>query len=593
MLRRVSRAVALRQAKAACLQMRCMNLNDVREHAPIMFCYQCEQTNQGTGCDRIGMCGKRPRVAILQDLTVHIAKGISQYAHAARKLNPSASSPEIDRFVLDSLFATMTNVNNDRARFVTYVKEAVDMLEKAKALYKQAGGTETLKGPAEWSTTTFDEEVLSEMAEEVGVLNRALAYDEDTFSLIELITYGVKGMAAYAHHAMVQGKESDDIYAGIHMLLSEICDPNASVATLLPLALKAGEINVGVMALLENAHISSYGVPTPKQVNTTPIPGKCILVSGHDIQDMFNILKQTEGTGINVYTHGELLPAHGYPELQKFPHFAGHYGGAWQKQRIDFNDFPGAIVMTTNCMIEPKSSYKKRIFTRQTVGWPGIPHITGNDYSEVIKCALACDGFKEGAPGKTGPMTTGFGADAILANAETVVNAIKNGDIKHFYVIGGCDGRESSRSYFTDLAKAVPKDSVILTLGCGKFRFNTEDFGDIGGVPRLLDVGQCNDAYGAVRVALALKDALGVSSVNDLPISFGVSWFEQKAVAVLLSLLYLDVKNIHLGPRLPAFVTPNVLDVLVKTYGISPVGAGPTDAIKMRNMPNNHLASSA
>eukprot|EP01060_Flectonema_neradi_P033260 TRINITY_DN5529_c0_g2_i1.p1 TRINITY_DN5529_c0_g2~~TRINITY_DN5529_c0_g2_i1.p1 ORF type:complete len:602 (+),score=166.62 TRINITY_DN5529_c0_g2_i1:69-1874(+) len=579
----------------------CVNLASMREENPIMFCMQCEQTNSGRGCDRIGMCGKRPKVAALQDVAVHLCKGISQYANGARKLDAvKGIDREIDIFVGELLFATMTNVNNDSERFHELIKKAGAIREKAKSLFLSLGGQEGAfpHSPATWVVDTTDIDALTDLGEdEAGVLARSVDMDEDTFSLIELITYGVKGMAAYNHHAAVQGFEDADIYGGLHEVMDAVCDPKASVESLLPVALKVGEINLSVMALLEKAHITSYGTPVPKDVPTKPVEGKCILVSGHDIRDTANILKQTEGTGINVYTHGELLPAHGYPELQKYEHFKGHYGGAWQKQRVDFANFPGPIVMTTNCLIEPKPTYKKRLFTRTVVGWPGVTHIEGEDYSDVIKMAKECDGFSpsRAASHPEGVMTTGFGADTIISKADDIVGAIKGGDIKNFYVIGGCDGRESTRSYFTNLAKATPDDSVILTLGCGKFRFNQLPFGTIGntGIPRLLDVGQCNDAFGAVRVALALKDALGAGSVNDLPIHFGVSWFEQKAVAVLLTLLHLDIKNIHLGPKLPAFLTPNLVNFLVENYGITPCGDGEADAAKMASMKTNNLASAA
>ena len=579
----------------------CVNLAQMREESPIMFCMQCEQTNAGRGCDRIGMCGKRPKVAVLQDVAVHISKGICLYANAARKLDAvKGVDNEIDSFVGELLFATMTNVNNDADRFHEFIKKAVDLRQKAKDLYESLGGQKSAfpNSPATWVVDVSDADALFEIGEdEAGVLARALGMDEDTFSLIELITYGTKGMAAYNHHAAVQGFEDPDIYGGMHEVMAATCDPNATVQSLLPVALKVGEVNLNVMALLEKAHITSYGIPVPKDVPTNPVEGKCILVSGHDIRDTANILKATEGTGINIYTHGELLPAHGYPELQKYAHFKGHFGGAWQKQRVDFNNFPGPIVMTTNCLIEPKPSYKKRIFTRTVVGWPGVQHLAGEDYSEVIKMAKECDGFSPArvASLPEGKMTTGFGADTIISKADAVVGAIKSGDIKNFYVIGGCDGRESSRSYFSNLAQSTPEDSVILTLGCGKFRFNQHPFGEVGntGIPRMLDVGQCNDAYGAVRVALALKDALGADSVNDLPIHFGVSWFEQKAVAVLLTLLHLDIKNVHLGPKLPAFLTPTLVNFLVENYGITPCVDGVADAAKMAEMKTNHLASSA
>eukprot|EP00756_Hemistasia_phaeocysticola_P031334 Hpha_TRINITY_DN16346_c1_g2::TRINITY_DN16346_c1_g2_i2::g.61273::m.61273/K05601/hcp; hydroxylamine reductase len=585
--RATARQVALRRAVMAGSR-RWLNLAEARESAPSMFCMQCEQTNHG-GCDRIGMCGKRPRVSALQDATVHLVRGISQYAHLGRQLGGKKDN-DVDRFVLESLFATMTNVNNDRWRFQEMLKEAETMMAKAKALYHAAGGEGELGGPAAWSLAGLDETDVLDKAEEVGLLARSEGVDEDVFSMVELIIYGVKGTAAYAWHAAVQGYEEEAIFAGIHETLAATCADDLTVGDLVPVAMRVGEVNLGVMALLEKAHIEKFGTPQPKSVSTTPTPGKCILVSGHDIQDTFEILKQTEGTGINVYTHGELLPAHSYPELAKFEHFKGHFGGAWQKQRVEFDKFPGPIVMSTNCLIEPKPSYMKRLFTRSVVGWPGVKHIDGLDFSEVVKLAKELPGFPTSVAEKTSePMVTGFGADAILGVADKVVDAVKSGAIKHFYVIGGCDGREAGRSYFTDLAKATQPDSVILTLGCGKFRLNQLGLGDIGGIPRVLDVGQCNDAYGAVRVALALKDALGVGSVNDLPLSFGVSWFEQKAVAVLLTLLHLDIKNIHLGPKLPAFVTPNILNFLVENFGITPTGDAVEDAAKMSRCLDNNL----
>eukprot|EP00755_Sulcionema_specki_P019589 Sspe_Gene.12093::Locus_4121_Transcript_1_1_Confidence_1.000_Length_1652::g.12093::m.12093/K05601/hcp; hydroxylamine reductase len=404
----------------------------------------------------------------------------------------------------------MTNVNNDRRRFVEFVKEGLRLREKARGLYRGAGGQGELGGPAGTEVTDLTEGGLGELAErEAGVLARSgRVGDEDVFGMMELVTYGVKGMAAYAHHAMVQGVESEEVYAGVHELLAAVSrEEGATVEGLLGAAMRAGEVNLKVMALLEEANVGRYGKPTPRTVRTRPVAGKCILVSGHDLQDLGDILEQTAGTGIKVYTHGELLPGHGYPELARHEHLVGHWGGAWQKQRVDFAEFPGAVVMTTNCMIEPKGSYKGRIFTRSVVGWPGVRHVAGRDYSEVIAKAKECDGFREGVGPLAGreeekegtTMTTGFGADAILGAAEGIVGAVKSGALRHFYVIGGCDGRESARSYFTDLAQAVPQDSVVLTLGCGKSRFNTLDFGTVPGtdIPRLLDVGQCNDAYGA------------------------------------------------------------------------------------------------
>ena len=420
---------------------------------------------------------------------------------------------------------------------------------------------------------------------QVGVLNRKAERGDDVASIQEMVLYGVKGCCAYAEHAHMLGKEKDEVYGAIHSILDELTNPKPTVDSLLALAMKTGATNLSVMQMLDEGHTQRFGRslrwmgfecdqsfvhqssgdPAPNKVSCTPVVGKCLLVSGHDLADLEEILKQTEGTGVNVYTHGEMLPAHGYPGLRKYKHLVGHYGGAWQLQRMEFGNFPGAIVMTSNCIIEPRRSYKDRIFTRQMVGWPGVFHLEGNNFKAAIDASLQADGFTE-EDAKTRPsfVTTGFGRNTVMSVAGVVVDLVKSQKISHFYVIGGCDGSEGERNYFRELALSTPNDSVILTLGCGKYRFNRAELGNLPGteLPRVLDMGQCNDAYGAIVVASALAKAFN-TTVPNLPLSFAVSWFEQKAVAVLLTLLHLGIKNIRLGPNLPGFVTPNVLNVLV------------------------------
>jgi hydroxylamine reductase len=383
-----------------------------------------------------------------------------------------------------------------------------------------------------------------------------------------LLVYGVKGTAAYAHHAKVLGRESDDVYAFFHEALSYLSEETTTVDNLLGLCLRCGEVNLKVMEMLDTAHTSAYGHPRPTPVRVEPLEGKAILVSGHDLKDLEELLRQTEGKGINVYTHGEMLPAHGYPRLKAYPHLAGNYGGAWQDQKQEFAAFPGAILMTTNCIQEPRDSYKQRIFTSGLVAWPGVRHIANRDFTPVIEAALAAPGFA--AEGPDNSILVGFGHDAVMSVAGQVIDAVKSGAIKRFFLIGGCDGAKTGRDYYTDLAQAVPKDSVILTLACGKYRFNKLDFGAIGGIPRLLDIGQCNDAYSAIKIAGALAGAFNCG-VNDLPLSLVLSWHEQKAVCILLTLLHLGIKNIRLGPSLPAFVTPPVLKVLSEKFNLMPI----------------------
>ena len=535
-----------------------------------MFCYQCEQTSKGIGCTEFATCGKDEQTAILQDLLVHATKGIAQYAHRARQLG--ASDRAIDRFILKGLFLTVTNVNFDAQAIERSIREAAVQRDRAKALYEgaaaKAGKTPNApKGPATWIPAPTLAGLVGQ-GEMVSLLSRRDQFGADATGLQELLLYGVKGTAAYADHAMILGVESDEAYAFFSEVLSHLAEEKPVVETLFALNLKCGEVNLKVMELLDRAHTTAYGHPVPTPVRVEPVKGKAILVSGHDLKDLEELLKQTEGKGINIYTHGEMLPAHGYPGLKKYPHLVGNYGGAWQDQKDEFAKFPGAILMTTNCIQEPQSTYQGRIFTSGHVGWPGVVHIAGRDFSPVIQAALAAPGFAEDAPEKT--ILTGFGRNAVMSVADKVIEAVKTGAIKHFFLVGGCDGAKTGRDYYTEFTESVPKDCVILTLACGKFRFNKLDFGTIGGIPRLLDIGQCNDAYSAIQIAVALSKAFNCG-VNDLPLSLVLSWYEQKAVAILLTLLYLGIRNIRLGPTLPAFVTTNVLKVLVEKFNLMPV----------------------
>ncbi len=542
-----------------------------------MFCYQCEQAAGGTACTRTGVCGKDPQTAALQDLLVHGLKGLSMYAHRARELG--ARDREIDVFVVKALFTTLTNVNFDPARFQELLTELASMRDRARALYEEACGKagqtpDELGGPAAW-VPADNLDALVKQGEEVGIEARKQALGDDVTGLQELLTYGIKGAAAYADHAQILGQEDDEVYAFLHEALDFLAGEPTDVDQLVAMALKCGEVNLRVMELLDAAHTSTFGHPEPTQVRVTPVKGKAIVVSGHDLLDLEELLKQTEGTGINVYTHGEMLPAHAYPQLKAYKHLVGSYGGAWQDQRDEFEAFPGAILMTTNCIQKPRDSYKGRIFTTGMVGWPGVTHIGADkDFAPVIDAALAADGFPEDEPEKT--IMVGFGRQAVLSQAEAVLDAVKQGAVRHFFLIGGCDGAKPGRNYYTELAEAVPDDCIILTLACGKFRFNKLDFGDIGGIPRLLDIGQCNDAYSAIRIATGLADALDVG-VNDLPLSLILSWFEQKAVVILLTLLHLGIKDMRLGPSLPAFVSPAVLQVLVENFDLKPISTPQED----------------
>jgi len=529
-----------------------------------MFCFQCEQTSKGEGCTKIGVCGKQPEVAALQDLLIYAIKGLSLYAAEGRKVG--VSDLEVDRFTSKALFSTLTNVDFDPARFVELINETVKQREDLKEKVRSAGGkTGFTEGPAVFKPESSMEAMIKQ-GEKVGVKSDP-DVNPDILSLKELLVYGLKGAVAYADHAAILGQEDDRVYAFMHEALVATLDGSLGVEELVGLVLKCGEINLRAMELLDAGNTGAYGHPVPTPVSLGAKKGKAVLVSGHDLKDLELLLQQTEGKGINVYTHGEMLPCHGYPGLKKYSHFFGHYGTAWQNQAKEFAKFPGAILMTTNCIQKPQESYKGNIFTTGLVGWPGVTHVS-KDFTPVIQKALEMPGFTEDVEDKS--VLVGFGRNAVLGVADKVIEAVKSKAIRHFFLVGGCDGAKPGRSYYTEFVEKVPEDCVVLTLACGKFRFFDKDLGDIGGIPRLLDVGQCNDAYSAVQIAVALSKAFDVG-VNDLPLSMILSWYEQKACAILLTLLYLGIKDIRLGPSLPAFVSPNVLDVLVKNFNIMPI----------------------
>lgn len=553
---------------------------------PEMFCYQCEQTENGTGCTVVGVCGKTPEVAALQDYLIWAVQGVSMYARRARDLGQRDA--EVDRYVLRALFSTVTNVNFDPEAITQYIHEAGLYRDKAKAMYesacKAAGKTpEKLSGPANFNEKGVSTAELKKLGETVGVLEHKAERGDDINGVQQMTMYGLKGAAAYAEHALMLGREAEEVYKAFHEVLDDLVNPKASLQDTLGLAMKVGQTNLKVMELLDAGGTGNYGHPEPTQVLHTPVEGKCLLVSGHDLVDLEHILKQTEGKGINVYTHGEMLPAHGYPGLRKYKHLVGHYGGPWQLQKLEFAAFPGSIVVTTNCLVEPRKSYKNRIFTRSVVGWPGVTHIKEHDFTPAIEAALEADGFtKEDLPMKQSFLLTGFARNAVLSRAGAIIDLVKTGKISRFFVIGGCDGSEGERNYFKELALASPTDSLILTLGCGKYRINKLELGNLPGteIPRVLDMGQCNDAYSAISVASALAKAFN-TDVNGLPLSFAVSWFEQKAVAVLLTLLSLGIKNIRLGPHLPGFATPNMFAFLQQNFNLAKIGSVEMDLPKM------------
>jgi len=530
-----------------------------------MFCYQCEQTAKGEGCTKVGVCGKQPDVAALQDLLVYTLCELSLYAEEGRKAG--IIDRDINVFTIEALFGTLTNVDFDPDRFVVLINKSVALRDSLKARIKAAGlNTEDIERIANFIPDTTLEGLVRQG--ESKMLNPERDGKADIRSLQHTLLFGIKGVAAYAYHAQTLGKEDDAIYAFIHEALAAILKDELNLNEWLSMVLKCGEINLKTMELLDAAHTATYGHPVPTKVPLGAKKGKAILVSGHDLKDLEELLKQTEGKGIYVYTHGEMLPAHGYPGLKKYPHFYGHYGTAWQNQHREFAAFPGSILMTTNCIQKPLESYINNIFTCGTVGWPGVTHISGNDFTPIIERALELPGFTEDMEGKS--VMVGFARNTVLGVADKVIESVKNKNIRHFFLVAGCDGAKPGRNYYTEFVEKAPKDTVVLTLACGKFRFFDKDLGDINGIPRLLDIGQCNDAYSAIQIAVALARAFGVS-VNDLPLSLILSWYEQKAVAILLTLFYLGIKNIRLGPSLPAFITPNILDVLVKNFNIKPI----------------------
>ncbi len=541
-----------------------------------MFCHQCEQTAKGTGCTVRGVCGKTPEVAALQDLLIHALKGLSLVAGEGRRVG--VMDREVDRFTTEGLFSTLTNVNFDPQRFVNFIQRAFTLRTVLEEKVKAAGGKVSFVEAAASFVPASKLETLIAQGEEIGQpWDRNAA--PDIQSLQQTMLFGLKGLAAYTHHAAILGQEDDGLYAFIYdALVSLTQEKQLNLDEWVKQVLKVGEMNLRAMALLDAGNTEKFGHPVPTEVPLGHKQGKCLLVSGHDLADLQAILEQTAGKGIYVYTHGEMLPAHGYPGLKKYPHLYGHFGTAWQNQKKEFAQFPGAIVMTTNCIQEPKESYLGNIFTTAMVGWPGAVHLQGGDFGPAIEKALAMPGFD--ADEDRGSVLVGFARNAVLSVADKVIEAVKGGAIKHFFLVGGCDGAKPGRSYYTEFVEKAPADTVVLTLACGKFRFFDKKLGDIGGIPRLLDMGQCNDAYSAIQVALALANAFNCG-VNDLPLTLVLSWYEQKACAILLSLFHLGVKNIHLGPSLPAFITPNILDVLVKTFEIKPISTPDEDLVKI------------
>ena len=540
-----------------------------------MFCYQCEQTAGGKGCTKMGVCGKTPEVAALQDLLIYQIKGISCYAKELVEKGENVDK-DIVSFIEDSLFTTLTNVNFDADVHVEMLKKSQKIKE---ALRKKVGKIKNDTEHATYNLSETKSEMLKD-AKKAGIMYDQ-NLDPDIRSLRQTIIYGLKGISAYGHQARALGYYDDQVDNFYVRALEATTDDNLDVEELIRWTMRTGDMSVAVMKKLDEANTTVYKNPSPQKVNVHVKKGPFIIVSGHDLKDLDMLLKQTEGKGINIYTHGEMIPSHGYPELKKYPHLVGNFGGAWQDQQKEFDDIPGCILMTTNCLMRPRETYKDRIFTTSVVGWDGVKYIGKKedgtkDFSEIIDKALELGGYKEDQ--EPHEILVGFGHHATLSHAETIVNAVKEGKIRHFFLIGGCDGARPGRNYYTEFAKKVPKDCVILTLACGKYRFNKLEFGEVAGLPRLLDVGQCNDAYSAVRIATALADAFD-TDVNGLPLSLIISWYEQKAVADLLALLSLGIKGIYLGPTLPAFLSPNVLQYLVDTFDLRLIST-PDDDLK-------------
>jgi len=541
-----------------------------------MFCNQCEQTAKG-GCTKVGVCGKKSDVAALQDLLTYAVRGLSHFTVSGRSVE--INDADINRFSSKALFSTLTNVNFDPTRLETIIREAIENREILKDKITSAGGNIVFDDPATTFQPAKDIAGLVKQGEEVG-LPIDWDRDPDVISLQETVLYGIRGAAAYADHAAILGQEDDEVYASLQKKLTQLTDKNLSLQDWVGLALDTGKTNLRAMELLDAGNTGHFGHPEPSQVGLGHKAGKAILITGHDLKDLEDLLKQTIGKGINIYTHGEMLPCHAYPELKKYAHLVGHFGTAWQNQRKEFPDFPGAILFTTNCIQEPASSYKDSVFTTGLVAWPGTTHVENGDFGPVIEKALQMPGFTDDKD--HGSVWVGYARNTVLQNHEmgrvidTLVDYVKAKKIRHFFLVAGCDGAKPGRNYYTDFVEKAPDDTAILTLGCGKFRFFDRDLGAIDGVPRLLDVGQCNDAYSAIVVASALAEAFEVD-INDLPLSIVLSWYEQKAVAIILTLFHLGLKDIRLGPTMPAFLTPNVQKVLVDNFNIQPVSTPEND----------------
>ncbi|GAA3663762.1 hydroxylamine reductase [Asaccharospora irregularis] len=538
-----------------------------------MFCYQCEQTVGGKGCTKMGVCGKTPEIAALQDLLIFQIKGISCYAKELVDKGENVDK-DIVTFIESSLFTTLTNVNFDADVHVEMLRESQKIKEKLRS---KVGSIKNNTEHVTYNLSDTKAEMLKD-AKKAGIMYDQ-ELDPDIRSLRQTIIYGLKGISAYGHQARELGYYDDQVDNFYVRALEATTDDNLGVEDLIRWTMRTGDMSVAVMKKLDEANTTVYKNPTPNKVNVHIKKGPFIVVSGHDLRDLEMLLEQTEGKGINIYTHGEMIPSHGYPELKKYSHLVGNFGGAWQEQQKEFDGIPGCILMTTNCLMRPRETYKDRIFTTSVVGWDGVKHIGKNkdgkkDFTEIINKALELGGYKEDQ--EPHEILVGFGHHATLSHAETIVNAVKEGKIRHFFLIGGCDGARPGRNYYTEFAEKVPKDCVILTLACGKYRFNKLEFGEVAGLPRLLDVGQCNDAYSAVRIATALADAFE-TDVNGLPLSLIISWYEQKAVADLLALLSLGIKGIYLGPTLPAFISPNVLQYLVDTFDLRPISTPDED----------------
>lgn len=533
-----------------------------------MFCYQCQETAGCSGCTRVGVCGKQPDVTVMQDLLVYVTKGISAVTTTLRQEGVEIQ-PAVNHMITLNLFTTITNANFSKQAIIARIQETLSEKDLLLSKLNTLTSTDTLPEAALWNGS---ENEFAAKAATVGILSTE---NEDIRSLRELITYGLKGLSAYSKHANVLLQDNEEIDAFMQRALAATLDDSLSADDLIALTLETGKYGVDGMALLDNANTSTYGNPEITKVNIGVGTRPGILVSGHDLRDLEMLLKQTQGSGVDVYTHSEMLPAHYYPAFKKYPNFVGNYGNAWWKQKEEFESFHGPILMTTNCIVPPKDSYKARLYTTGAAGYPGCKHISGEigeekDFSAIIEQAKHCAAPEEI---ERGEIIGGFAHNQVLALADDIVTAVKSGAIRKFVVMAGCDGRMKSRNYYTDFAKALPKDTVILTAGCAKYKYNKLNLGDIGGIPRVLDAGQCNDSYSLAVIALKLKEVFGLEDINELPIIYNISWYEQKAVIVLLALLYLGVKNIHLGPTLPAFLSPNVAKVLVDNFGIAGIGS--------------------